>query len=191
MKFNRLADFGLHLFQRVADRHAAGQIGHVCRVIPLALLDRDSVTDGSILEAGLPEDALQRARLQNRRLRLPTEQTGWWRDGADVWGLSKLSPEPVTGNLDRAEGSENKARQEVDGSPCRRRKGRGVPSGLAREWKPRTALGRILSAGRRFRPCAGARSPLRPPRLSRRGAKREKRAEAAAKGPPLRAMLIT
>jgi hypothetical protein len=124
MKFNRLADFGLHLFQRVADRHAAGQIGHVCRVIPLALLDRDSVTDGSILEAGLPEDALQRARLQNRRLRLPTEQTGWWRDGADVWGLSKLSPEPVTGNLDRAEGSENKARQEVDGSPCRRRKGR-------------------------------------------------------------------
>jgi hypothetical protein len=96
MKFNRLADFGLHLFQRVADRHADGQIGHVCRVIPLALLDRDSVTDGSILEAGLPEDALQRARLQNRRLRLPTEQTGWWRDGADVWVSCRRNPSPET-----------------------------------------------------------------------------------------------
>jgi predicted RNase H-like HicB family nuclease len=37
---------------------------HKPNIIPLAFLDHDSVTHGSILEASLPEDALQRARLQ-------------------------------------------------------------------------------------------------------------------------------
>lgn len=61
---NPRADFGLHLVKRVAERHAARQIRNICRIIPLAFLDHDSITHGSILEASLPEDALQCARLQ-------------------------------------------------------------------------------------------------------------------------------
>src|SRR5271168_98199 len=64
MEFNRLADFDFHLLQSVADRHAAGQIGTICRIIPLAFLDHDGVTHWSILEARLPQDALQRAQVQ-------------------------------------------------------------------------------------------------------------------------------
>ena len=66
MKFDRFANFCLHLFRRVADRYAARQIRNIGGIVPLAFLDHDGYRMGSFLEAGLPEDALQRARSQIR-----------------------------------------------------------------------------------------------------------------------------
>jgi hypothetical protein len=64
MKFDGFADFYFHVFRRIADGNATGQIRNIRGVVSLALLDHDSVTHGSVLKAGLPKNALQRAGLQ-------------------------------------------------------------------------------------------------------------------------------